>query len=75
MFDHTYIHIHIYTVTIRLSTCPFNCTVQLSAHFFIEVKIQFKKITLFHVEITTNQIGTMFQTLKKQQNEFLKKIK
>ena len=45
------------------------------AFYFIKVKIPINKITLFHDEITLNQIETMFQTFKKQQKEFLEKNK
>ena len=58
-----------FTVTIRLSTCPLKYTILLSAHS-IEVKIQIKKFTLFHDEITSNQIGTMFLTPKNNKMSF-----
>ena len=59
---------------IWLSVHPLKCNILLHA-LFIEVKIPIKKITLFHDEITLNQIETMLQTFRKQQKEFLEKIK
>ena len=53
----------LFTATIRLSTCPLKCVIILRA-FFIGVKIQIKKITLFHDKIISNKIGTMFQNFK-----------
>ena len=48
-----------YTVTIRLSTRPIKFAILLNT-LFIDVKILFKKITLFCWKIH-NQIETMFQ--------------
>ena len=58
------------TVDIRLSACPHKCTILLSALFLV-VEIRIKKITLFHDEITSNQVKTMFQTFRKQRKELL----
>ena len=59
----------LFTATIRLSTCPLKCVIILRA-FFIGVKIQIKKITLFHDKIGTRKsrkssmkVEIMFQTL------------
>ena len=59
---HTLLYTLIYTVTIWLSV-----SLYLSA-FFIEVKIHIIFFTLTHDKITSNQIETMYQTFRKQQN-------
>ena len=46
----SYIHTYI-PATIRLSACPIKCSLLLSALFFIDVKIMFKRFTLFHDKI------------------------
>ena len=55
------------TITIGLSVCPIKCVILLSALFFIDVKILFKKTHCFmtkHIEPNENYVPKIQKTTK-----------
>ena len=59
------------TIDIRLSACSIKCAIRLSV-VFLEVKIQIKEITLFHDEITSNQIEICSKHLENNKKRIFK---